>query len=170
MVIRNRKEENWRIKKNNRKILRKILGPKKHGSELTERNNTKPYFCLWCSFLLKTEKRPYAIRDRRVEFYRHLVWMNPERLTKGIFIVSIKSQNANPSVHRSWKNLAEWTSLEKKSWTGMFFRKGLKNKRKRRDYTNKNCLTRKRKKERKSFREVQSWKRKRRMRMSKKYH
>lgn len=73
----NKKGGTEELGKKERKILRKILGPKKYGRECRKRNNKELY--------PETERLSDTIRKRRIAFYGHLVRMNPEKLTKRIF-------------------------------------------------------------------------------------
>lgn len=60
-----------------RKILRKILGPKFHNNKLIHVRNETLY--------QRTEKLSDTMRKRRIDFYGHILRMNPNRLTKKIF-------------------------------------------------------------------------------------
>ncbi len=60
-----------------RKILRKILGPKFHNNKLIHVKNETLY--------QRTEKLSDTMRKRRIDFYGHILRMNPNRLTKKIF-------------------------------------------------------------------------------------
>lgn len=60
-----------------RKILRKILGPKFYNNKLVHISNETLY--------RRTEKMSHTIKKRRIDFYGHILRMDPERITKRIF-------------------------------------------------------------------------------------
>ena len=60
-----------------RKILRKILGPKFHNNELSHISNETLY--------RRTKRIADIIRKRRIDFYGYILRMDPRRITKRIF-------------------------------------------------------------------------------------
>ena len=75
------------MEKKERKILRKILGPRKAEEEFKLKSNTEIY--------KNIEKLSDAMRKRRLTFYGHLMRMDETRLTKKIFQHSLQKQKTN---------------------------------------------------------------------------
>lgn len=78
------------IEKKERKIIRKILGPKYEDGKWKLRSNKEIY--------KKTEKITDTIRRRRVTFYGHIKRMDEGRLTKRIF----NYFDRNPKTQMTW--------------------------------------------------------------------
>lgn len=66
------------IRGKRRKIRRNVLGRKKNGNKLRERSEKELY--------MQNEKLSDSIRKRRITFYRYLVRMQSDLLTKRIFV------------------------------------------------------------------------------------
>ena len=86
-LVLNKKGEIENMEKKERKILRKILGPKKTEEGYRLKSNAEIY--------LNMEKLSDVMRKRRLAFYGHLARMDEKRLTRKIFEHSNQREKTN---------------------------------------------------------------------------
>ncbi|XP_023218783.1 uncharacterized protein LOC111620987 [Centruroides sculpturatus] len=108
------------MEKKERKILRKILGPKidEHGNYVL-RSNKELY--------QKIPRLSDTIRRRRVSFFGHIKRMGENRLTKQIFMYFNNLKNKNQWINDTQKDMAEMDILEEDIQNRERFRNKIKN-------------------------------------------